>query len=577
MNNRPTVNDQFLVQNGRGEGSRAIRSYAQIPLYTLAMMQIAAVVLLLNLFAQTSPARAQNPSQQVDQIFATFNRPGSPGCSLGVIRDGAFVYRKSYGEASLELNVPFSPESVFYVGSISKQFTAASVVLAAEQGSLSLDDDVRKYIPDLPDYGHRITLRQMLNQTSGLRDFFSLIYFSGHDAADFNTPAEILKLVESQRGLNNVPGDEWVYSNSNYFLLGVVLERATQKTLAQFAEENIFRPLGMTHTRFYDDASAVVPGRVPAYYPGKNGKFLVGWSTTYSIVGGGGLMTTIDDLLKWDDNFYSNRLGKGTLLRELQTPGVLNSGKHTMYGMGLMLEKYRGLPVVEHDGSLFGYRADILRFPAQRFSVICLCNISKGSPDLRSRQVADLYLKDLLQPNATAASTTAKTLPDPKGFAGQYFDPYAFAIFAFTAENGNLTWGQAMQRLSANQFRNYMDDLITFEGQGDSMRATWERNGQVLYVGRKLGEFHLSDAELKDFVGNYRSGEVDGEFLIAFEQGQLMLKNGNNPPIKLTAIAKDEFNAEGSLVIVFHRDAGKVSGLTASAPEARGIEFNRTR
>ena len=541
------------------------------------MMHMAALVLLLRALTQTPPAHTQLPSQQVDQIFAPFNRPGSPGCSLGVIRDGAFVYRKSYGQASLELNVLLSPESVFYVGSISKQFTAASVVLAAEQGSLSLDDDVRKYIPDLPDYGHKITLRQMLNQTSGLRDFFSLIYFSGRDPADFNSPAEILKLIESQRGLNNTPGDEWVYSNSNYFLLGIVLERATRKTLAQFAEENIFRPLGMTHTRFYDDASAVVPGRVPAYYPDENGKFLVGWSTTYSIVGGGGLMTTVDDLLKWDDNFYSNRLGKGTLLKELETAGVLNNGKQTMYGMGLMLENYRGLPVVEHDGSLFGYRADMLRFPAQKFSVICLCNLSSGDPSLRSRQVADLYLKDSLQPNAEPPTTTDKTLPDPAVFAGQYFDPHAFAIFGFTAENGNLQWGQAMQRLSANQFRNYMGDLITFEAHADSLKAIWERNGQVIYAGEKLRELHLSNAELKEFVGDYRSREVDGEFHIAFEQAQLVLKIGNNPPVKLTPIARDEFNAEGSLIVVFDRDAGKVSGLTASASQARGVKFTRTR
>jgi CubicO group peptidase (beta-lactamase class C family) len=531
---------------------------------------------MLAISTQASSALGQDLSLQVDQIFAAYNRPDSPGCSLGVIRNGTFLYRKSYGEASLELGVPLSSESVFYVGSISKQFTAASVVLAAEQGSLSLDDDVRKYIPELPDYGRKITLRQMLNQTSGFRDFLLLIYFSGHDAANFNSPAEILKMVVSQRGLNNMPGDEWVYSNTNYFLLGIVVERATKKTLAEFAEDNIFQPLGMTKTRFYDDASAVVPGRVPAYYPGKGGNFLVGWSTTYAIVGGGGLMTTVDDLLKWDDNFYSNHLGKGTLLRELQTPGVLNSGKHTMYGMGLSLENYRGLPVVEHDGSLFGYRADMLRFPTQKFSVICLCNISKANPDLRSRHVADLYLKDFLQSNATAASPTAKTLPDPSIFVGQYFDPHAFALFAFTAADGNLQqWGSAMQRKSANQFYNDMGDLITFHAQGDSMKATWERNGQVIYEGERLGEFHLS-AELKEFVGDYRSGEVDGEFQIASEQGQLVLKNGNNPPIKLTAIAKDEFNVEGSLVIVFRRNAGKVSGLTASAPQARGIEFNRT-
>src|ERR1700691_6292330 len=186
------------------------------------MRQTAVVVVVIGLFAQGWLARAENPGQQVDQIFAAWSRPGSPGCSLGVIRNGTFLYRKSYGAASLELGVPLSPESVFYAGSVSKQFTAASVVLAAEQGFLSLDDDVRKYIPELPEYSRPITLRQMLNQTSGFRDFFDLIYFSGRNTAEFNSPDEILKLVERQRGLNNVPGGEWVYSNSNYFLLGIV-------------------------------------------------------------------------------------------------------------------------------------------------------------------------------------------------------------------------------------------------------------------------------------------------------------------------------------------------------------------
>jgi CubicO group peptidase (beta-lactamase class C family) len=542
------------------------------------MMQLAAiVVLVLGVFVQTLSAGAEDPSQQVDQIFATYSRAGSPGCSLGVIRDGGFLYRKSYGEASLELRVPLSPESVFYVGSISKQFTAASVVLAAEQGSLSLDDDVRKYIPELPDYGHKITLRQMLNQTSGLRDFFSLIYFSGHDAADFNSPTELLKLVERQRGLNNVPGDEWVYSNTNYFLLGIALERATKKTLAQFAEDNIFRPLEMTHTRFYDDASLVVPGRVAAYYPGKDGSFLVGWSTTYSIVGGGGLMTTVDDLLKWDDNFYSNRLGKGTLLKELEKPGILNDGTRTFYGMGLMLETYRGLPIVEHDGALFGYRADFLRFPEQKFTVVCLCNVSNANPELRSRKVADVYLKGDMQLDAMTGSPSAGTLPDPAVFAGQYLDSHTYTIYSFTAADGNLQWGSsALRRTGANQFYDSMGDVITFQTLSGSMKASLDRNGQVLFAGETLGELHPSEAELTDFVGRYQSPETGGEFQLSLEQGQLVLKNGSNLPVKLTAIAKDEFNAEGSFIVVFHMDAGKVSGLTASAAAARGIEFNRS-
>jgi CubicO group peptidase (beta-lactamase class C family) len=174
-------------------------------------------------------------AQRVDQVFSIYDKPGSPGCSLGVIRDGDFVYRKAYGLANLELGVPLSPQSVFYMGSVSKQFTAAAIVLAAEQGYLSLDDDVRKYLPELPDYGHVITLRQMIHQTSGFRDFFTLLYLSGHDVADFNSPEDIFKIVVRQRGLNNIPGDEWIYSNTNYFLLGIVVKRATKKSLRTVA------------------------------------------------------------------------------------------------------------------------------------------------------------------------------------------------------------------------------------------------------------------------------------------------------------------------------------------------------
>ena len=226
------------------------------------------------------PASAQAvSSQKVDQIFSVYDKPSSPGCSLGVIRDGEFVYRRAYGLASLELRVPLSSQSVFYMASVSKQFTAASVVLAAERGYLSLDDDARKYIPELPDYGHVITLRQMIHQTSGLRDFFSLLDLSGHASADFDSPEEILKIVVRQKGLNNIPGEEWIYSNTNYFLLGVVVKRATKKSLADFAAETIFQPLGMSHTLFYDDHTLVVPGRVAAYDSSPQGSFRGSGST----------------------------------------------------------------------------------------------------------------------------------------------------------------------------------------------------------------------------------------------------------------------------------------------------------
>jgi CubicO group peptidase (beta-lactamase class C family) len=252
-------------------------------------MRYAIVALALGILVPSVAIADDVAPKKVDQIFSVYDKAGSPGCSLGVIREGDFVYRKAYGFANLELGVPLSPLSVFYMGSVSKQFTAAAVVLAAEQGFLSLDDDVRKYVPELPDYGHVVTLRQMIHHTSGFRDFFGLIYLSGRDVSDFNSPDEILKIVVRQRGLNNIPGDEWVYSNTDYFLLGVVVKTATKKSLAEFATENIFRPLGMSHTLFYDDHTVVVPGRVAAYDSGAHDAFRVDWSTTYDIVGGGGV------------------------------------------------------------------------------------------------------------------------------------------------------------------------------------------------------------------------------------------------------------------------------------------------
>jgi CubicO group peptidase (beta-lactamase class C family) len=519
----------------------------------------------------------QELSQQVDQIFAAYNQAGAPGCSLGVIRDGSFVYRKSYGAASLELGVPLSPQSVFYVGSVSKQFTAASIVLASEQGLLSLDDNVRKYIPELPDYGHTITLRQILNQTSGFRDLFDLIYFSGHDVAEFNAPSKILKLIEQQKGLNNLPGAEWVYSNTNYFLLAVVLQRASGKTLANFAAENIFRPLGMAHSSFYDDASVVVPGRVAAYDPGTNGRFLVDWSTTYAVVGGGGLMTTVDDLLRWDNNFYANRLGKGGLVKALETPGVLNDGNKIAYGMGLVPGNYRGLPIVEHNGAMFGYHADLLRFPNQKFTVICLCNVSTAEPEDKSRKVADLYLKSEMQPESMPISAVDRDLPDPAPFAGQYLDPRTHTIYSFMASDGHLrAWGSNLRRKNASQFYDLFGDVFTFEGSQDSMKVSFDMNGEPYFAGKRLSEVHLDEAVLQSFTGDYTSSELSNAIQLSVEHGNLILKNRGNPPVTLTPIGDDGFKVEGSFVIGFHRDKhGRVSGLTLFEHAARGIEFSR--
>lgn len=533
-------------------------------------------LLLATLLAEPTQPIGVAP-QQIDELFSAYNRPQSPGCSVGVIRDGVFIFQKSYGQASLELNVPLTSQSVFYMASVSKQFTAASIVLAAEQGFLSLDDDVRKYIPELPDYRTRITLRQMLHQTSGYRDFLDLISLSGKNISELSSPDAVLTLIARQKGLNNVPGEEYVYSNSNYFLLGVVIQRATKKSLAEFAATNIFQPLGMKHTFFYDDNRVVVPNRVAAYDAGKDGSFLVDWSTTYDIVGGGGLMSNVDDLLLWDRAFYTNKLGKGTLVRELETPGTLNNGKQINYGLGLWLSEYRGLKIVEHSGGTFGYRTEILRFPDQRFSVVTLCNVGSADVEGLARKISDLYLQGQLKPEAARDSKSdSGSSFNPAELTGTYLDHRKHMIYTFSAVDGNLVaWGAKLRRLGANEFSDLVGNPILFERQNGSMTATLTLQGQVFFSGDRVPDIHLTEAKLKTFTGDYRSDELDTTYRLALIKGLLSLQIGTQAPLSLNPVAPNEFQAGDLGAILFQSAGGHVSGLTLFSQRSRGINFRK--
>jgi len=535
----------------------------------------ALIVLFLCITRAITALAAEPATQKVDDLFAAFSKPGSPGCSVGVIRNGSFVYKKSFGYASLELGVPLTPESVFYVASVSKQFTAGSVILAAERGYLSLDDDVRKYLPELQDYGHPVTLRQMLHQTSGFRDFFDLIALSGGNPAEIGSPADILKLIVRQKGLNNVPGAEWNYSNSNYFLLAEVIQRATKKSLAQFAAENIFQPLGMKHTLFFDDNTLVVPNRVAAYDAGKNGEFLVDWSTTYNLVGGGGLMSTVDDLFLWDRNFSANELGKGTLAQQLESHGVLNNGNQINYAMGLTLGEYRGLPTAEHSGANFGYRSEYLRFPQQRFSAIVLCNLSTAGPIGLAHKIADLYLQEDLAP--VIPSRVSSGFPGAETFAGTYLDPRTKTIYKFTVEGGNLMgWGEALQRVAADQYYDLQGDIMTFSSNNGVMHLSLPIPGQLYFSGDRLQPLQISTAELTSFTGNFHSEELDTTYTLSLEGGRLTVKVPNNPPIPLDAAGPDEFYSSDLGDLVFHADARRrVSAFSLSTQASRGINFKR--
>ncbi|MGA8598670.1 MAG: serine hydrolase domain-containing protein [Bryobacteraceae bacterium] len=536
----------------------------------------------------------------VDAIFAAYDNPDSPGCAVGVVLDGDFVYKRGYGMGSIELQSPLSPESVFYMGSVSKQFTAASVVLAAEKGYLSLDDDIRKWIPEIPFYGHKITLRQMLHHTSGLRDEIGLLSLAGKPIEDIYTTPEIIDLIARQKSLNFNPGDEYQYSNSNYFLLAEVVHRATGVRFSQFADENIFKKLGMVHTRFYDDRTLVLRGRVPAYAPRDGGGFRVDWSTNFEKVGDGGLMSSVDDLLLWDRNFYNNKLGKGTLLRELQTRGVLNNGKTIDYALGLELTEYRGLPVVEHGGALFGYRTELLRFPKQKFSVICLCNLATADPGGKAHQIADIYLAGQFRASAHSAaratvrgsdgSQVASRDSDFRTFAGLYRDPLNRQFVLVAAQKQGLALRNALVdptsplepaailvSVAPNLFLDPKGSKYLFESSTPGVRMTWVTGSGAKHLFERVEPVHLTAAERAGYSGDYYSDELLATYRIRSTDNKLSLTISRSEPIELRPTLRDEFRANLAgefrepIVIQFSRKGGKLTGFDLFAGSADGV------
>ena len=475
---------------------------------------LASVMVFSGTVAGAGNAADEKKAVAVDEIFMDLTKPGSPGCALGVYRDGKIVYSKGYGLANLEENVPITPQSVFDIGSTSKQFTAASILLLEKQGKLSVNDDVRKYVPELPDYEQKITILHLLNHTSGLRDYLGLMDLARIHTDSVTTDEDALQIIIRQKGLNFAPGSDWLYSNTGFFLLSVIVKRVSGKTLREFAAEHIFAPLEMTHTNYRDDHSSLIANRAPAYSAKENG---IGYRLNVSYfeqTGDGAVHTSVEDLLKWDENFYSGQVGGKDFLSEIQEQGKLNNGKELDYAKGLFIKDYRGLHTVSHGGAWGGYRAELLRFPEQHFSVACLCNLGSAGPSNRARLVADVYLAGLMKPREISERTEEKRQKEQKSIS-----------------------------LTPEQLRSY---------QGD-------------YWSEELGVA-------------YRLGIVDGKLrVIALLDATGSPRTGNLPANALEAAAADEFETNGMRIAIhFQRDQQKdVKGFTLDAGRTRGIIFKR--
>jgi len=414
---------------------------------------MAAITLLgaVALVGAQATQTAVDPAK-VDAVFSRWSST-TPGCAVGVGVGGRSVLEKAYGMADLEHDVPNKADTVFEAGSVSKQFTAAAILLLAAEGKLSIDDPVRKYIPELPDYGTPLTIRHMLNHTSGLRDWGSLAGIAGWPRGTrVHTHAHVIEILSRQRALNFTPGTRYSYSNSGYNLNAVIAARVSGMPFAEFSQKRIFQPLGMTRTSWRDDYARIVKDRAIAYSGG--GTLLRQDMPFENVHGNGGLLTTVGDLLKWNENFVTPKVGNTALVAEQQFLSKFPSGTEMTYAAGLTLGGYKGLPEVSHSGSTAGYRAFLTRFPQQQVSVAVLCNAGSADATAAAHAVSDLYLGDRANASAprppapaenrgplTALARDAAYKPsaaDLAAFAGTYVSDEIETTLVIEARNGGL-------------------------------------------------------------------------------------------------------------------------------------------
>lgn len=462
-----------------------MRNFIARSLITLSVT-IGAALCASDGLAQGFPADAR-----VDRLFAEWDKPASPGCAVGVIRDGKFIYERGYGMANLDYDIPSSPRMNYYIGSDSKQFTAASIGLLVLEGKISLDDDIRRYFPDMPDYGKiygaPVTVRNLIHHTSGLREIYTLMGLAGLPLENIMTDDSALALITRQKGLDFKPGTEYSYSNSGYWLLGQIIERVTGKPLRVFADERIFTPLGMTNTHFHDDPGHVMKNRAMSYEPDGAGGFRISYLQNFDKTGAGGLYSTVEDLKKWDENFYSHEVGGEALQKLIHTRGVLANGDTLTYAFGNTVSNYRGLRTDEHGGSMMGYKAYILRFPDQRLSVIETCNLGSINPGPIARKVAEVYLGNVMgpvpdrqaSPERRSPPTVTLSAAELERVVGDYYSDELDATYRLAVKDGRLVLG----RPNAPDAALRAEDRDTFRAPsgGSSGRVTlrFDRSGKA--------------------------------------------------------------------------------------------------
>lgn len=538
-------------------------------------------------------ALAQNTEdplpKKVDQLFAAWDKPESPGAAIAVIKDGAVVYKRGYGSANLEYDVPITPQTVFHVASVSKQFTAFAIVLLANQGKLSLDDDIRKHLPEVPDFGKKITIRHLVHHTSGLRDQWTLLGMAGWRLDDVITKEHILKMIRHQKELNFDPGAENLYSNTGYTLLAVIVERVSGQSFRDYTEANIFKPLGMTNTHFHDDHERIVKNRAYSYSPAGPGGGFKAAPLNYANVGATSLFTTAEDLARWVINYEDKKIGGADVIKQMQQVGTANSGKQLNYAFGLTIGPYRGLNTVGHAGGDAAYRSFAFWFPDQRFGVVVLSNFGSFNPQQMAMRIADLYLADKLAPEAPKPAAVERTAVkvDPailEMYTGRYLlDGRALVTISkegdkLMGQPGSSPKSEMIPLSDTTFFVKEANAELTFERdeKGNVVRFAM-KNATQTQSAKRLGA-PATAAQLTQLAGDYYSPELGTTYSLVVTDGKLVAQHRRHDDIPLTELEGDLFysNRWFFSTVQFTRDSEKrITGFRLSSGRARNVRFDR--
>lgn len=539
------------------------------------------LLLALPVVGQGAATPTPDRAAQVDAIFAPWSSREKPGCAVAVGEKGRTVLSRAYGMADLEHDVPNTPATIFEAGSVSKQFTAAAALLLVQQGKLSLQDDVRKYVPELPDYGTPITIDHLIHHTSGLRDWGGVAALAGWPRGTrIHTHAHMLDIAARQKSLNYEPGVEYSYTNTGYNLLVLIVERVSGQTFSEFSRQNLFAPLGMNQTQWRDDFTRIVKGRAIAYAE-QEGAYHSAMPFE-NVFGNGGLLTTVGDLLLWNENFVHGKVGGSGLREEQLRRGRLKDGREIEYAGGLFIGTYQGLPQVSHDGATAGYRAFLGRYPEQGLSVAVLCNAAEVDPADLGQRTIDPFLAGQAKPAPPAPEGIALTPEALAAKARLYRHHRTGEPWRLTLVEGRLrtSGGRTLVPLSDSLFYAGPDGVQVAIDAGPDGQPTAVRilrpSGEIT-IYEPIAESTPTPEQLAAYAGEYRSDEADVTYRVVVEDGKVFLRARPDISFELApAYADALYQPEIGLLVRFRRGAdGKVSELSLGVGRVRDLRLAR--